>query len=284
MRSLVLWAALALVVSGCTEVASTTPLDTAASSAAAPSVSADAGSIQGFVFDDEQLPLAGAEVYLQELARTTQTDASGAYTLNDIVPGTHAIFAQRAGYDQVGVKVQVVPGEVVWRNFTLKPFSLVVPYTDVVPRTAFIDLGQFQLDTLILKGLNQTCKSCKFPFLLDVAPMGFMGEYVFRLATPAPPGYEKIGFHLYRNYTGDDPYHHQAECLAQGCATYIDANYLPDHGQYKLGAGQLKRPTDQITWYVTSSQFGNYQQKLDIWFSVAHHAELPDGYTAAPPK
>ena len=71
----------------------------AATSAAA---SLDAATIQGRVLDPQRQPITGARVRVQEqdreLRREAASDATGAFTLPELPPGTYSLVAEAAGF------------------------------------------------------------------------------------------------------------------------------------------------------------------------------------------
>lgn len=288
-----------ILVSGC--VGGTDPGSGSAASstssappppAAPPEVTADTGSVRGIVVDDELRPLVGASVGILKTNTETRTDEGGAFTINGVAPGTVAVTAQALGYEAAARSVDVAAGQVAWANFTLQPVAIDETYVNAIPRVAFLDLGQHQLDLLVLSSLNRTCHDCKHPFFLVDDPGGFMVEYVFTPTIPWPTGRLVICATLYRNYVGDSPFANNAA----NAGSFMSVNCLPDHGNVTLQNDKsptctscVRRPKDQITLYVTGSGYNagdlpNVQQKLEIWVSISHKGPIPEGYTAAPPK
>ena len=52
-------------------------------------------------------------------ARTATTDASGAYTMADVPPGSYEVIASKEGYESLTVSVTVLSGETSVTNFSL---------------------------------------------------------------------------------------------------------------------------------------------------------------------
>ncbi len=72
--------------------------------------SAGAQSVTGFVRDSAGRPLAGADVAIEALAKSTTTDASGRYRLSDIASGSRAVRARAVGHSASARIVQVGDG------------------------------------------------------------------------------------------------------------------------------------------------------------------------------
>jgi hypothetical protein len=129
---------LTIAFAGCAGSAKDTGA-TPSTSAAVPIVDEDSGSIHGFVLDDQVLPLRGADVAIVALELSTMTDEDGEFTLNDVPPGTHSLFASKLGYESRGEKVDVVAGEVRELQVVLVPMAIAEPHHESIPFA-----GEFQ--------------------------------------------------------------------------------------------------------------------------------------------
>src|SRR5687768_11346468 len=86
--------------------------------ASAPSVAPEVafdeatGGIEGLVHDDSLSPIANAQVALAETGLFAVTDETGQFTLSNVPPGEHQLFAVALGYESVGKRVTVEAGQV----------------------------------------------------------------------------------------------------------------------------------------------------------------------------
>lgn len=113
---------LALAVAGCAGAPkpSSSGAATPTGPAASPTVSLETGSITGTVVNEELAPVAGARIGIPELKSPTEiTDAAGAFTFNQVPPGTYSLFAEQLGYESKAQKVTVVAAEVATVRFVL---------------------------------------------------------------------------------------------------------------------------------------------------------------------
>jgi|GEM_PF-837393 len=80
------------------------------------------GAITGTVKDSSNNALSGATVSTNTGGYSTTTNASGAYTLSNVIPGTYSVTASKTGYaSQTNNGVTVTSGGTVVSNFTLSP-------------------------------------------------------------------------------------------------------------------------------------------------------------------
>jgi hypothetical protein len=65
------------------------------------------GTLVGFVADEFNRPLAGAEVYISALQRSVFTSGDGSFRLDNIKEGAHQVGARKLGYYPAGQQVVV---------------------------------------------------------------------------------------------------------------------------------------------------------------------------------
>jgi hypothetical protein len=73
----------------------------------------------GFVTDSLNRPIGGAEVSVPELAKTTLTNADGAFTLSDISPGEQLVRIRRLGYGPVETRLMFLTGRTLQRRIAM---------------------------------------------------------------------------------------------------------------------------------------------------------------------
>ncbi len=82
------------------------------------------GAIHGQVFDEQNKPLAGANVYIQSLGLGAATDLSGEFSLLAVPEGLQEVTADYIGYQKTVLNVEVHSGEVSGVIFELKSAAL----------------------------------------------------------------------------------------------------------------------------------------------------------------
>ncbi|HLE47164.1 MAG TPA: carboxypeptidase regulatory-like domain-containing protein, partial [Candidatus Thermoplasmatota archaeon] len=93
-------------------------------------VSDDAGGLQGFVLNEEALPVEGAIVAIPAHNLSTTADASGRYSLSLIPPGKQNLFVSALGYESLGRSVDIVAGNVQEITFQLVQVGVVEWFPD----------------------------------------------------------------------------------------------------------------------------------------------------------
>lgn len=132
VRSLAFTLAAVLLLSGCASQAKPQTQETLSATA---SPSAGFGSIGGQVLDEEDRPIAGAQVGMIRPSLNTTTDAEGKFVFNDLEPGEYEIAVGRLGYESAAQRVKVVSDEVA--PFTIRLKAYVIPSEAVVRTLTF---------------------------------------------------------------------------------------------------------------------------------------------------
>jgi iron complex outermembrane receptor protein len=96
------------------------------------------GTVSGRVVDEQGNPVVGAQVYITELGRGTQTRSDGSYVIGGVPAGTHVVHARLIGYRAQVATVSVSNGASVSQSFTINrdPLELsgVVVTGNLAPR------------------------------------------------------------------------------------------------------------------------------------------------------
>jgi iron complex outermembrane recepter protein len=96
------------------------------------------GTVSGRVVDEQGNPVVGAQVYITELGRGTQTRSDGSYVIGGVPAGTHVVHARLIGYRAQVATVSVSSGASVSQSFTINrdPLELsgVVVTGNLAPR------------------------------------------------------------------------------------------------------------------------------------------------------
>lgn len=132
---------LSIFLSGCTSGdAKAAP----SSIAPAPSatVTAETGSVSGTITDDEAKPVSGVTVALLEVASaTTESDATGRFTINQVAPGTYSLVTQKLGYKESSARINVVAGEVTTKNILMTPIAIDTARQEQYQLDAYMQAG-----------------------------------------------------------------------------------------------------------------------------------------------
>jgi outer membrane receptor protein involved in Fe transport len=112
--------------------------------------------ISGFVYDNHNIPLSNANVYIEGTNNGTITDGNGKFQLSDISFGTYSISASYMGFQSKTVTIEVKSNN-VFVNFILDEIPVSLPeviiqtpssnYTDLINipvRTKIIDAQEIQ--------------------------------------------------------------------------------------------------------------------------------------------
>ncbi|HLE47098.1 MAG TPA: carboxypeptidase-like regulatory domain-containing protein [Candidatus Thermoplasmatota archaeon] len=280
--SLTPYLAVVLIVSGCAapEATPTAAPATPTTQAPAPEPTAtiETGSIAGTVVDDESLPVPGASVALIEEGVQTTTDDSGAFTFNDLNPGTHTVAVERVGFEPTAKKVEVAAGEVAEAKLQLKPITIPdEAYTIAIPKTAMFHYGarvaNFVLSVVNHSAINQyTCDPCAFVLHFPLKPKQAMTETYWTSTSPVP-------------MTNAETYLYYKATWTTGA--YLDgtiahaAQYANRQGMRWATASVAE--TGKVHLLASGSYYGSIEHKIDIYTSFAYGAEFGDDYTRLPP-
>jgi hypothetical protein len=80
---------------------------------------ATTGILAGVVTDSANVPIAGVEVSLPDLSKTSLTNAEGAFALRDVPPGTQHLLVRRVGYGPVEAQIAIEAGRTVERHIRM---------------------------------------------------------------------------------------------------------------------------------------------------------------------
>lgn len=102
------------------------------------------GVIRGVVVDERIVPVAGVNVTLTSLGRSTSSNADGAFGFQGLEPGTYFLSASKDGFKAVQQSVDVVAGRddpPVTRILLTVDGSYVKPYYETYTLSGFIQCG-----------------------------------------------------------------------------------------------------------------------------------------------
>ena len=272
------------ILSGCVSDEASGSVGSSAAPAPEATTTVDTGAIKGLVVSDEQVPIANAQVGLLETRAETRTDEAGAFTFNELAPGTATLVVQSLGFTEDAKKVTVLPGEVVEVKLVLK--ALEIPdesYFYTIPNKAFIKFGQWtvQYTQHILNDTNLNaalCDPCAFNLFVAPDTQGVLSEADWTPSVSAPVINHEIGMGVIKNYV-------------QGQEnSYMILTYLKPRGNYTWTETTVKslKGDELVRLQVHGPGPGNpgiaFQQPVNMYTSFGVHGPLAEGFTALPPK
>ena len=273
-----------LALAGCvTEADPAGPAAARASAAPEPTPDDLSGSIAGLVVDDESQPITGADVALTKLDAATKTDGTGAFTLNGIPAGSHAIIVARLGYEQVARSLEVRVGEVTNVTITLKPVAIgEEAFMLTFPRTGHVMLGNVYLYDVVWvvnnSNLNQVlCDACIFTIHTPKSPKAGVTETNWESGTSGPAINTNVWLQIKKDWS-------QGSSWLDG--TVIISRYFAD-GQTVLWSeaqnGALKG-VEKLIIVIYAGEGVTLDLRLTIYSSFAFNGDVPENFTALPPK
>lgn len=249
-----------------------------------PEVVGEVGSLQGIVVDDAFIAIVGAVVGIPAIGASTTTDAQGHFVLENLPVGSHDVFANKLGYEQVGQRLTVTADAPTDAEFRLPPLAAMVPYTEVVEYIGFMNCGVGADAVLTATAATSACTqdpNHKTSFDFEVRPdvLTAIGELTWtpsagfaaqalRLAlwqnprcSPCDPEYD------YGDVTGTNP-------------VYLRADRF---------RGISEEDPTQIWWYVWTPWGGGdmplvivANQRFSVFGSVFYGSPAPPEYSALP--
>ncbi|MBI2077285.1 MAG: carboxypeptidase-like regulatory domain-containing protein [Euryarchaeota archaeon] len=275
-RFLVSVAVLAVLFAGCSGAVRSpaeAPPPTEASQAAP---TGDTGSIRGLVVDDEEKPIPAVTVALVSLRLETSTDAAGAFTFNNITPGSHGIVLEAVGFQAYAKKVTVVAGEITEFRAVLAPIAIEPEARLLIfSKTGYVDAGWGLADALVFWRL-QTCSGCQVYFRFDPKPKDAWFEPDWPAPT-VPAVNAAIYVWLEKNVQN---------ASTGSTGTNMWSAYI-NHGSVGKAGGEIGNFQDvdkgraNFGGGVTSVSF---QHRVDLWFTFSYGDVIPGNHTAKPPR
>lgn len=272
---LVPFVALILTLSGCAGKAPP-PLG----STPPPTLSPDAGAIEGRVVDEELNAIAGADVGIVRGAQTV-ADADGAFRFQ-VEPGSYEVAAQKLGYEGAARRVEVVAGEVSRITITLKAFDLKVPFNHTRTFDGHIQAGGLLLDLVLDEstGLPAGCVKCDLNFTVTADMMEVLFELSFRPTIANPNGGNILEWQLWSlDGEGNLDVNYGIDTWASGGRiSFNRETALPgsDGGAMPAKAGKYVLISYCDAFFVCQDQ------RFQIFHTYFHHEGAPENFTALP--
>ncbi len=277
-----------ILLAGCTGGGTDTGLQTSDGSleppeaAPEPTVGESEGSIAGVVTDEDLLPLPAVRVTIVETLDNAVTDASGAFTINSVEPGTYRLEFSRTGYNSALRPVDVTATEVTRIQVQLPQLDVAPePYHWSVVFTGHIQFGQWQVQWA-QHVVNQTtldqllCDPCSF--ILNLQPNASAGltEVDFTPSVNLPVVNHAVGIGITRLTA--TPSYIQSDTYAPRDQVHWSEESIDTVNQMEMVRVQLHGPNPG-----TYGPGFAFDQRVDIWQTFFHYQDVPDAFTALPP-
>lgn len=244
------------------------------------------------VVDEELVPIARANVTLDELNLVVPTDAAGEVKVCDIPNGSYHAAVAANGYDTARKTVNFPTAEPV--RFTLRLLPVLVPYSEILPKSLFFTFSLSTVDATISRyaSLNEVaCSPCTLDFVTPSMPEFVYWEATWERSATLLPSEDQM-YHLFR---GGAPFEN-----APGDTTDRDigsgAMAQPFHFQYHRNDLVKSPPVaegrdagGEVAFSGAMYCWGNppapcVNQRIDVYLTVWYNIlKVPDGYTALPP-
>lgn len=96
------------------------------------------GGLRGFVVNDEQMPLASAQLLLTPGDHITDTALDGGYSFSLLPPGDYTLLVTRLGYYNKQVSVEIVAGDITQQDVALNVVPVLQPRKEVLDYEGFL--------------------------------------------------------------------------------------------------------------------------------------------------
>lgn len=255
---------------------------TAATTAPAAVVTEDTGSIQGLVLDAESVPLAGAQVLLLPEKNATQTDASGAFTYNNVQPGPKTLVASHLGYEETQLKIDVVVGEVNKPKLTLTALRIQDPHVVVHSGALYLNLAFNDLHRAgFLDGIS--CSPCEYWWHTQPGVTDGILEVIWKPSVTGPMINEVFNFGLSVNAKNSSI--GGQDFLAGGDRIWSGNLRSREHFAFEPENAEKFPTKETVTMVHANTPDVNFgiQQRIDLWMTLAYDTLLAEDYTVLPP-
>lgn len=159
----------------------------------------EAGAIEGFVFDEEELPILGVQVGILGMDAPVEmvTDGRGYYTFGNVYAGFYQLGFAKLGFHQDQRAVEVFAGEVTVVNMTLIKDEPPAVYHDDQVFDGNILLGEAFLDIITGTFELPMCEPCQYEFNVTSNAKSIVLEPFFEPTIANPAGPTVLGFQFW---------------------------------------------------------------------------------------
>lgn len=250
-----------------------------------PTVGESEGSIAGVVTDEDLLPLPNVRVTIVETLDSAVTDASGAFTINDLEPGSYRLEFARTGYNSALRPADVAAGEVTRVELQLDRLEVAPDgYHWSVPFTGHIQFGQWTVQWA-QHVVNQTpvdqllCDPCSFLLYLEPNASDAITEVDFTPSVNLAVVNQAVGVGITRVTEEATPSYIHSDTYGPRDQMHWSEESIDTVNEMEVVRVQLHGPNPGT--YGPGIAF---DQRVDIWQTFFHYEDAPDGFTALPPE
>ena len=279
-----------LLLSGCvgsgpeTKATATTPV---------PSPSVDVGEgtecLNGYVTDDELVPLSEASVGLVEANASLTTGVDGSFEFCGLTAGTYTLHVARLGYFESAQRVDVPHGP-TRLHVELKPIPVKETYFLTVPKTVHYTFGMSTIDTTTNRNVagTPTCNPCTWSTAAPTIPDFLVWEAKWTRTVP-PPGPPDSMYYILR---GGAPFEQGTDIgsftsLPQPWRVDYTKEKLLTNANVKTAAAKGEVPLSGSMFCTGGPAAGVWpcvDQRIDMWISFLYDYAESDvaNFTALP--
>lgn len=274
------------------------------------------GAIQGTVASDEAVPIAGAQVAIQDTDFLTVTDANGLFVLESVPPGRHVLLVGALGFEAAAKAVEVVAGEITPVTFIVGAIEAPgLTYADIFHFTGFFECAlavpgwvsacTYPYTAVYLSARDNGVNLSTYGAPPDLQPNSHrfnitigqdIGQFVGELSwQPTSAAATQMRLNIkcgdYHPVWDDCVYPYDVsggsirygEAVGQSpLRVVIDAEEFYDLGKDKGKWDLAQNPEIWIMNYVSlphgTTQIA-FQQRFDVWDTVFYNGKGTDGYS-----
>lgn len=270
--------AVLVVLSGCAG-ADPKLAGVASTTAPPPVATVETGSVSGLIVSEEELPLSGVDVVLQDMKNITKTDTSGAFVFNGLEPRTYTLLVSGLGYESAARTVDVLAGEVATVRVELKVLVLKPePYVVMTPFEGMVQCA-FNPEYSIQPCGNVAAED-KDQFLITTEPTMPLEELVLELVwTPTMAG---TGASMELSFCDAHP-DRQADVLCFE-NNFYEYQTTPSPNVMRLDGV----PIDTYNEWLVAAGSGYqeptiaFQQRFTVYVTLCMVESCPEDYSAVP--
>ena len=220
------------------------------------------GVVEGHVYNENSIPLAGAEVLIEDINMSTTSVPGGFYQIVAVPEGTHPFFASLEGYGFDMTSATIIAGETITLDFYLNEYIEIIVNGTVLTS---ISNEPVQGATVTLEGFAdyQTQTAANGQFIIP----GVYSENEYELSVTKPdfnPYYETITIEDENYNCGTINIYAPVEISG-----WVNTTAHPDSGLFNAqisltGYATHNTTTDSLGYFLIENVYANEDYQIDI--------------------
>lgn len=244
----------------------------------------ETGGILGRVLDDESIPVPNAQVTLLPENLQIVTDPVGVFRFNKVEPGNHTLIANRTGYEGAEKRFDVMAGEVVTPTIIVNALKILDPYTTVYPGTIYLQFAYKDVHRhAALSGIS--CSPCETWWHTQPGVSDGRLEVVWTPSINLPMVNQAFRFGLSVNAWNGS--YHGAEWQATGDSVWGGVLKSREGYNFEYHDPRKFPANETLTMVHADTPDGEnlgFNQRIQVWLTLAYDMTLPEDYTILPPS